>query len=207
MWGDPKLDWKTSIKISEDRNGLVAPNHRGGRRKHSLHKTWMTHFKTPYATVARDRNDYQLIALRAVSSDMSHVIVVYVSPQLARSLVTQKLCVHLLLLQITMNTNTAALAFLNTDRFGRDFRRKNISSKSIPLLKQFIWNFFQGTSHLQEATDTEEKSHVFNETSGTAIQSGTVICCWPSPAQSFLVSGPVGTHDHISVPSNTVYVF
>jgi hypothetical protein len=31
--------------------------------------------------------------------------------------------------------------------------------------------------------------------------------CWPSPAQSFLVSGPVGIHDQICVHSKTVYVF
>jgi hypothetical protein len=32
-------------------------------------------------------------------------------------------------------------------------------------------------------------------------------CCWASPAQSFLVSGPVGTHDQIYVRSKNVYVF
>jgi hypothetical protein len=99
MWGDPELDRKTSIKTSKDRNGLVAANPRGGRRKHSFLKRWMTHFKTPYATVARDWNDYQLTAWRAISSQMSHVIVVYVSPQLARSLLAQELCAQLLLLQ------------------------------------------------------------------------------------------------------------
>jgi hypothetical protein len=34
------------------------------------------------------------------------------------------------------------------------------------------------------------------------LQSRTVISCSPSSAQSFLVSGPVGTH-HIFVRSNT----
>jgi hypothetical protein len=32
-------------------------------------------------------------------------------------------------------------------------------------------------------------------------------CCWPSPAQSFFVSGPVGTHDQIFVSSKTIYAF
>jgi hypothetical protein len=30
---------------------------------------------------------------------------------------------------------------------------------------------------------------------GLVMQCSEVICCWPSPAQLFLVSGPVGTHD------------
>jgi hypothetical protein len=34
-------------------------------------------------------------------------------------------------------------------------------------------------------------------------RSGRVDCCWPSPAESILVSGPVGIHDHISVLSKT----
>jgi hypothetical protein len=38
-------------------------------------------------------------------------------------------------------------------------------------------------------------------------ESRAIICCWPSPAQSILVSGPVGTHDHIFVPSKTTCVF
>jgi hypothetical protein len=32
-------------------------------------------------------------------------------------------------------------------------------------------------------------------------------CCWPSPAQSFLVSGSIGIHGQILVRSNTIYVF
>jgi hypothetical protein len=32
----------------------------------------------------------------------------------------------------------------------------------------------------------------------------TLICCWPSPAQPFFVSGPAGTHDHIFVRSKTL---
>jgi hypothetical protein len=38
-------------------------------------------------------------------------------------------------------------------------------------------------------------------------QSRAVICCWPSPAQSFLVSGPYGTHYHIFVLSKFICVF
>jgi hypothetical protein len=33
-----------------------------------------------------------------------------------------------------------------------------------------------------------------------------VYCCLPSSAQSFLVSGPTGTHDQISVHSKTTYM-
>jgi hypothetical protein len=36
---------------------------------------------------------------------------------------------------------------------------------------------------------------------------GPVNRWWPSPAQSFLVSGLVGTHDQILVRSKTVFVF
>jgi hypothetical protein len=32
-------------------------------------------------------------------------------------------------------------------------------------------------------------------------------CCWPSPAQPFLVSNPVGTHGQIFIPSKVVNVF
>jgi hypothetical protein len=39
------------------------------------------------------------------------------------------------------------------------------------------------------------------------VQSSVVNCCWSSPAQSYLVSGPVETHDQIFVRSKTVYVF
>jgi hypothetical protein len=39
------------------------------------------------------------------------------------------------------------------------------------------------------------------------VQSSPVNCCWPSPAQSFLVSGPVGTHDHIFVLSRLLHIF
>jgi hypothetical protein len=38
-------------------------------------------------------------------------------------------------------------------------------------------------------------------------QSSPVNCCWPSPAQSFLLSSSFGTHDLIYVRSETVYVF
>jgi hypothetical protein len=37
--------------------------------------------------------------------------------------------------------------------------------------------------------------------------SRTVICCCPSPAQSFVVLSPVRTHDHSFVRSKTTYVF
>lgn len=36
---------------------------------------------------------------------------------------------------------------------------------------------------------------------------GPVNCCWLSPAESFLVSGPVGTHDQIFISSKTVCVW
>jgi hypothetical protein len=55
-------------------------------------------------------------------------------------------------------------------------------------------------------------SPLFEERRGLATsdshpeQRRTVICCWPSPAQPFLVSGPVGTHGHILVRSKTTYV-
>jgi hypothetical protein len=39
------------------------------------------------------------------------------------------------------------------------------------------------------------------------LQTGSVVGCWSSPAQSFLVSSPVGTHDLIYLSSKTVYVF
>jgi hypothetical protein len=39
------------------------------------------------------------------------------------------------------------------------------------------------------------------------VQSSSLNCCWPSPAQSLLVSGPVGTHDLIYFRSKTVYMF
>jgi hypothetical protein len=37
--------------------------------------------------------------------------------------------------------------------------------------------------------------------------AASVNCCWSSPAQSFLVSSPVGTNDQISIRFKTVYVF
>jgi hypothetical protein len=42
----------------------------------------------------------------------------------------------------------------------------------------------------------------------TCLQSGSspVTCCWPSPAQSILVSGSFGTHDHIFVHSTLLRV-
>jgi hypothetical protein len=40
----------------------------------------------------------------------------------------------------------------------------------------------------------------------TFVQSSPVNSCWSSPAQSFLVSGPVGTHDHIFVFSRLLSV-
>jgi hypothetical protein len=39
------------------------------------------------------------------------------------------------------------------------------------------------------------------------VGPGPVNYCWPSSAQSFLFSGPVGTHDPIFVRFKTVYVF
>jgi hypothetical protein len=38
-------------------------------------------------------------------------------------------------------------------------------------------------------------------------QSSPVNCYWPSPAESFLVSSPAGTHDLIYVRSKTVYEY
>jgi hypothetical protein len=38
------------------------------------------------------------------------------------------------------------------------------------------------------------------------LKSSPVNCCWPSPAQSFLVSGPIGTHDRIFVLSRLTRV-
>jgi hypothetical protein len=35
----------------------------------------------------------------------------------------------------------------------------------------------------------------------------TEMCWWPSPAQSLLVLGPVGTHDQIFVNSKNIYMF
>jgi hypothetical protein len=42
-------------------------------------------------------------------------------------------------------------------------------------------------------------------TVGHGTQSSPVNCCWPSPAQSFLVSSPIGTHDLIYVRSKTLF--
>jgi hypothetical protein len=38
-------------------------------------------------------------------------------------------------------------------------------------------------------------------------QSTAVICCWPSPSQSIMLSGSVGTPDDIFVLSKAIYVF
>jgi hypothetical protein len=38
----------------------------------------------------------------------------------------------------------------------------------------------------------------------TMLLSRALICCWPSPAQLFLVSGPVGAHNHFF---KTTYIF
>lgn len=38
------------------------------------------------------------------------------------------------------------------------------------------------------------------------LANRALICCWPLAAWSFLISELVGTHDHISVPSMTIYV-
>jgi hypothetical protein len=34
-----------------------------------------------------------------------------------------------------------------------------------------------------------------------------IICCWSSPAHSFLVSGPVGADDNVFVRSKITYLF
>jgi hypothetical protein len=39
------------------------------------------------------------------------------------------------------------------------------------------------------------------------LWSREVICYWPSPTQSFWVSGTVGTHDDIFVRFKTMHVF
>jgi hypothetical protein len=44
-----------------------------------------------------------------------------------------------------------------------------------------------------------ETRHSLRREEGGPCLSRAVICCWPSLAQSFLVLGPVGTHDHIFV--------
>jgi hypothetical protein len=41
----------------------------------------------------------------------------------------------------------------------------------------------------------------------TCVQPSSVNCCWSPPAQSFLVSGPVGTQDHIFVLSRPLRGF
>jgi hypothetical protein len=46
-----------------------------------------------------------------------------------------------------------------------------------------------------------------NSPLGFPLQSSPVNCCWSSPAQWFLVSGPAGTHNLICVRFKIVYVF
>jgi hypothetical protein len=53
---------------------------------------------------------------------------------------------------------------------------------------QDIYMFLNGPSSTRRATVLS-----------VILLSRAVICCWPSSAQLFLVSGPVGTHNHIFV--------
>lgn len=57
------------------------------------------------------------------------------------------------------------------------------------------WCLFKNWCHPFYYTKHWSLVRVFNMV--FVIQSGPVNHCWPSPAQSFLVLGPVGTHDQI----------
>jgi hypothetical protein len=48
--------------------------------------------------------------------------------------------------------------------------------------------------------------NLLSDHSGNPVQSSSVNCCWVSPAQSFLVSGPVGIDEHIFVLSGFLSV-
>jgi hypothetical protein len=49
--------------------------------------------------------------------------------------------------------------------------------------------------------------HRDSDNNGTMTTVSPGNFCWPSPAQSFLISDPVGTCDQILVRSKTVYMF